>query len=122
MMRVYIIDKFYGLTDSPRPYACVGSKEQMDELIKDLKEKEPDAHTVYRIIKIKNLSPDKADYLVKEENGEWAAKYVNDLPVRLCPQIEINEEGYLVYESSPEAAIEVAKRLKEEYDKTKEVI
>ena len=112
MMRVYIINKLYELADNPRPYACVRSKEQMDELIKDLKEKEPEAHTVYRIVKIKNLSPDKGEYLVKEENGEWTAKYVNDLPVRLCPQIEINEEGYLVYESSPEAAIEEAKKQK----------
>ena len=117
MMKVYIIDKFYGLTDSPRPYACVSSKEQVDELIKDLKEKEPDAHTVYSMVKIKTLSPDKAEYLVKEENGMWTAKYVNDLPVRLCPQIEIKEEGYLVYESSPEAAIEEAKRVKEKYEK-----
>ena len=112
-----MIHKYYGLTDSPRPYACVSSKEQMEDLLKELKEKEPEAHTVYRIIKIKNLSPDKADYLVKEENGEWTAKYVNDLPVRLCPQIEINEKGYLVYESSPEAAIEEAKRVKEKYEK-----
>ena len=117
MMKVYIIDKYYGLTDSPRPYACVGSKEQMDELIKDLKEKEPEAHTVYRIVKIKNLSPDKSEYLVKEENGMWTAKYIYDLPVRLCPQIEIEEDGYLVYESSPEAAIEEAKRFKEKYEK-----
>ena len=105
-----MIHKYYGLTDSPRPYACVSSKEQVDELIKDLIEKEPDAHTVYSIVKIKTLSPDKAEYLVKEENGEWTAKYVNDLPVRLCPQIDIKEEGYLVYESSPEAAIEEAKK------------
>lgn len=111
-MKVYIINKFYGLTDSPRPYACVSSKEQMEEVIKELKEREPEVLTVYRIVKIKNLSPNKAEYLVKEENGMWTAKYVNDLPVRLCPQIEIEEEGYLVYESSPEAAIEEAKKQK----------
>ncbi len=113
MMRVYIIDKFYGLTDSPRPCGCVSSKEQMNELIKELKEREPEVLTVYRIVKIKNLSPDKAEYLVKEENGMWTAKYVNDLPVRLCPQIEIKEDGYLVYESSPEAAIDEAKKQKD---------
>lgn len=117
MMKVYIIDKYYGLTDSPRPFACVSSREQMEEAIKELKEKDPDAHVVYRIVKIKALSPDKAEYLVKEENGMWTAKYVNDLPVRLCPQIEIKEDGYLVYESSPEAAIDEAKRFKEKYEK-----
>lgn len=110
MMTVYIIDKIYGLTDPPRPYACVSSKEQMEEAVKALKEKEPDAHTVYSVVKIKTLSPDKAEYIVKKENGNWSAKQVHDLPVSLCPQIHIEEEGYLVYERTPESAIEVAKR------------
>ncbi len=109
-MKVYIIDKFYELADPPRPYACVSSTEQMEAIIKELKAIEPEAHTVYRIAEIKTLSPDKGEYLISEENGEWTAKQVCDLPLTLCPQIRIEEEGYLVYESSPEAAIEAAKR------------
>lgn len=117
-MKVYIINKFYGLTDSPRPYACVSTKEKLEEAIRELKEQDPNAHTVYSIVKIKTLSPDKAEYLVRvEENGEWTAKNIYDLPVRLCPQIDIKEDGYLVYESSPEAAIEEAKKQIVKYDK-----
>ena len=110
MMRVYMIHKYYGLIDEPRVVACVSTKEEMEKIISDIKQKEPGIGIGYRVWGIKTLFPGYHEYLVSCVDGVWQAEEIYDIPLTLCPQIKLpNKEGVLIYEKGQAEAIEAAK-------------